>query len=214
VPSEGPFVQVSPEASFWAEAPILRTVTIDEAIEKLGGLKKIEKDWQFDCPPTKDEIAELTTGEFAYENRYDEFDDNYRKKRLGEFLTHPVFIARPPAGTVVNNRVRTGRLPVVRNGAELATMFEAEKTAVWHQHVLLTLLDLPGEFPAGGDKTVTIRLREVISPVRQALMQAALHVTTLSALTAIWRFKWRRLPADPKLPELMVAHRERPAEYF
>ncbi|GMA77922.1 hypothetical protein GCM10025880_43390 [Methylorubrum aminovorans] len=219
VASEPPFGQVSPEASFWDEEPILRTVKIGEVIERLGGVKEIERKWQFSCPdPTHEEIEELTTGEFGYNNRYKEFTNRYRENRLGVFLTHPAFVARPPAGTVINNRIMTGRLPIVRNGAELASMFEAEKTAVWHQHVLLTLMEMPGQFSLpdgrGGHKIVTVRLREVISPVRQALMQAALHTVTLSALTAIWRFKWRRFPTDLRDEELLVARRECPSEYF
>src|SRR5207248_163904 len=123
----------------------------------------------FPAAPTKAEIDALTRGEFSYGNRHKPFNKG-QVARLGEFLTHPAFVARPPTGTVLNNRLRTGRRPIVLNGAELATMFEAEKTAVWHQHVLLTLLDLPGRV-----KGKEVRLREIISPVRQALMQAMLH---------------------------------------
>jgi hypothetical protein len=212
--SNKPFFQVSPEASYWGEEAILRNVTMDEIIAKLGGEEAIP---EYPATPTPKEIKALTTGEFAYAKRHVEFTST-QQQALGTFLTHPAFIARPPTGTVVNNRIRTGRLPIIRNGAELATMFESEKTAVWHQHVLLTLLDLPGEIPGEDGKPIVLKLREVISPVRQALMQAALHVTTLSALSAVWRFKWRSTPAaaatDPKTPERRVARRERPAEYF
>jgi hypothetical protein len=212
--SNKPFYQVSPEAGYWGEEAILRTVTMDEIIAKLGSEKAIA---EYPVKPTPDEIKALTKGEFAYSKRHLDFTAS-QQKALGTFLTHPAFIARPPTGTVVNNRIRTGRLPIIKNGAELATMFESEKTAVWHQHVLLTLLDLPGEIPGKDGKPVVLRLREVISPVRQALMQAALHVTTLSALSAVWRFKWRSTPAaaatDPKIPERRVARRERPGEYF
>ncbi|CAO4194100.1 phosphatase PAP2 family protein [Methylorubrum extorquens] len=215
VPSEPPFVQVSPEASYWAELPILRSVTVREVVARLEHSGELN---EFLCEPDPAEITDLTTGEFGYGNSETPFDDAYRRERLGEFLEHPAFIARPPAGTVVNNRVRTGRLPIVRNGAELATIFEAEKTAVWHQHVLLTLLDLPGQLPVpdgkGGYTLVTVRLREVISPVRQALMQAALHIATVSALSIIWRFKWRRFPTNQGMPALTIARRERPSEYF
>ncbi|NJR80079.1 hypothetical protein [Sphingomonas corticis] len=217
VPSQDPFFQVSPEASFWAEEPTFRLVTADQVIEKLGGVAAIRSNWQFDCPPTQAEIDELVSGEFAYARRRVEFDDTFRRDRLGEFLTHPVFIVKPPAGTTVNNRVRTGRLPIVRDGGELATMFEAEKTAVWHQHVILTLLDLPGDLPVGDPaqgRTETVRLREVISPVRQALMQTALHAATFNALSVIWRLKWRRLPAAQEQQPVRISRRERPSEYF
>jgi hypothetical protein len=211
VKGDAPFFQVSPEASFWSEEPVLRPVTHAEVFAKLN-----PNELEYPASPTAEEIAELTTGEFSYAKRYVEFPPE-NQTRLGEFLTHPAFIARPPTGTVINNRIGTGRLPIVKNGAELATLFEAEKTAVWHQHVLLTLLDLPGDV-SDGQSTVTVRLREVISPVRQALMQAALHLATYSALTAIWRFKWRSTPAeaasDPSKPELRLARRQRPAEYF
>lgn len=225
VRGEEPFYQVSPEASYWAEEPILQTVHMKDLIDELGGEQSIDEFWD-GAPnhnsPTQPEIDELTTGKFSYFNRYADFDlvdcDKYDEHPLGEFLTHPVFIARPPAGTTLNNRVRTGRLPIIKNGAELATMFEAEKTAVWHQHVLLTLLDLPGEYKTPNGDTHTARLREVISPVRQALMQAALHTATLSALTAAWRFKWRSTPAaaalNRNIKERHVARRHRPAEYF
>lgn len=206
VPGNGPFTQVSPEASYWAEESILRTVRIDEVVRRL----KLDRR-EYPEAPTRQEIDEITTGKFGFDQSAKAFSKSDLKK-LGVFLAHPAFIARPPTGTVLNNRIRTGRLPIVRNGAELATMFEAEKTAVWHQHVLLTLLDLPGEVKGKDGTKIVLRLREVISPIVQALMQAALHMTTLSALSMIWRFKWR---ATPDLNhELRIARRERPIEFF
>ncbi len=216
VPGEKPFVQVSPDASYWTEEPVLSTVQLNDVLEKLRQRNQLNSYPGDAGAPTPADRDAISTGKYAFGKRYDAFPqidyDHPERHPLGVFLTHPAFIARPPAGTVVNNRVRSGRLPIVLNGAELATMFEAEKTAVWHQHVLLTLLDLPGlvRTPKG---TITLRLREVISPVRQSLMQAALHLATLSALAAIWRFKWRRTN-DDKGQELRIARRQRPAEFF
>lgn len=204
IPGESPFFQVSPEASVWTEKPVLSTVLIDDLEHELGTVPPY--------PPKgseeyREEEAELRT---RYENRYESLE----QCELSVFLRHPLFVARPPAGAVLNNRVHTGRLPIVKNGAELATLFEAEKTAVWHQHVLLTLLDLPGKLPdeiaakAPAElRNRRFRLREVISPVRQALMQAALHMSVFSALAAVWRFKWRETKAAGP-----VERRQRPAE--
>lgn len=182
------FAQVAPEASFWSELPTLSVVGVGEVERQLGGVCRLPEYPPEGSAEYRKEVDELRQYQ---QDRETSFVD--LKYPLSAFLTHEMFAQRPPAGAMLSDRV-TGHHqgPIVTNGVELASLFETEKVAVWHQHVLLTLMDTPGEVrdPASGD-TIVLRLREVIPPPRQALMQAALHLAVYSALTAAWRFKWR-----------------------
>jgi membrane-associated phospholipid phosphatase len=102
----------------------------------------------------------------------------------------------PPPGSVYNRRQRIDQPHFLRNGLELARLFEAETPGLWHRHVLNIILDptIPG-----GPGTM-------LSPPRQALIWAALDVAISSALQAAWYFKWF------SLDERRFSFRRRPWE--
>ncbi len=127
------------------------------------------------------------------------FDKTYRG-RLSGFLQEARYVMPFPAGAVLNGR--EDRLPIIRYGAELATLFEDETPGLWHRHVLNFILDDPADpaQPSGP------RLRDALSPPRQALIWHALDNAIDSALAAVWHFKWIARGHEG------VARRRRPRE--
>lgn len=103
---------------------------------------------------------------------------------LSPFLVEKRFIRPWPAGAVLNRRGSLAEkkpgMPILATGGELARLFESETPGLWHRHVLNVLLD--PSTPNG--------LGMRLSPPRQALIWAALDVAIVSALSAIWHYKW------------------------
>lgn len=184
-------IQVEPEASYWFECPILKQVSIDEVLTKLGTLPP------YPTEGSEDEAKELKELKDRYEARYEHFKPGY----LSAFLSDEQKYFRPAAAKAILPRFRIKhedhhhyvyRHP--HNGVELATLFEAEPPGQWHRHVLDVLFD-PG---------IERGFCQQLSPPRQALIWAALDVAIVSALNAAWYIKWL---ADPG-----VGRRRRPAE--
>jgi hypothetical protein len=180
------FPQVSPDASYWLRCPILASLDLDEIRKKLDS--KVPQYPADDSRQAQGELQELRD-RFAQGEDPDAFD----QRQLSIFLTDPIYVLPPPVGAVLNRRRQQGN-PIIRNGAELARLFENETPGLWHDHVLDNLLAPNAE---AGMK---------LSPPRQALVRSALHVAILSALSAIWHYKWLATGLD------QVARRHRPVE--
>lgn len=176
--------QVEPRASFWFRCPILRTVSFAEVMDKSSGIQ-LPPYPRCDLPEA---IAELDDLERRAANR----QNPGALEELSSFFTDPQFTSQPPVGAVLNSR--PGRLPLIKNGEELARLFEAETPGLWHRHVLNVLMN--PNTPAG----------KRLSPPLQALIWTALDTAISSALLAAWHFKWLATDQDG------VARRARPVE--
>jgi membrane-associated phospholipid phosphatase len=87
-------------------------------------------------------------------------------------------------------------LPIIKNGGELARLFENETPGLWHRHVLNVLFD----------PNIPNSLGQRFSPPLQAFIWAALDVAIASALMAVWHYKWLATGLN------QVARRARPVE--
>lgn len=206
LPGDPPFFQVEPEASYWSRCRFLCTVTREDVRQRIGVVPR------YPTPGSERERQELE--QVRLWQRFAHDDDFFREvyggeglPRLSVFLKDERFIRRPPEGAVLNRRgavdtdpERPG-LPIVRNGAELASLFEAETPGLWHQHVFNVLLNSPAM--EGQERPL---LRELLSPPRQSLFWHALYTATDSALDTVWHYKW----LASGLPQ--VARRRRPYE--
>jgi membrane-associated phospholipid phosphatase len=199
LPGVPPFFQVEPEASFWARCRYLTTVTRTDVRNHIGTVPR------YPAVGSDEERRELEEILLFQDRAHDSafFDREYRP-RLSRFLQDKKFIERPPAGAVLNRRGpgNAAAAPIIKNGAELATLFEAETPGLWHQHVFNVLLDSPAD-PANPDGPL---LREMLSPPRQSLIWHALYTAIDSALAAVWHYKWLATGLN------RVAFRRRPRE--
>jgi membrane-associated phospholipid phosphatase len=140
-------------------------------------------------------VRELTVG--AMDPAFFQANEN-----LSKFLSDSSYILRPlpagstsasptpiypPPGAVYNRRSPIDQ-PFLRNGAELARLFESETPGLWHRHVLNIILD----------PTVVNGCGQRLSAPRQALIWAALDVAISSALQAAWYLKWYNLDGRRK----------------
>ena len=203
--------QVEPAASYWSCKPYLRTVTLDDLRGKFGAEPRFKG---FDASPATEE-ADLR---FLKELRDNANEPGYfnegvttgatKLTRLSVYLRERPFINNVPAGAVVSRRQPNG--PLIENGTELATLFEAETPGLWHRHVFNVLLGRPVSSAAGSK-----RLAQILSPPRQALIWHLLDVAIDSAMAAIWHFKWlatAQVVADAGLTPDQVRYRRRPLE--
>lgn len=206
LPGDPPFFQVEPEASYWSRCRFLCTVTREDVRRRIGVVPS------YPLPGGATERAELAEVRLWQERAHDE--DFFREvyggaglPRLSVFLKDDRFIRRPPEGATLNRRGATENdperpgLPIIRYGAELASLFEAETPGLWHQHVFNVLLNSPAM--EGQERPL---LRELLSPPRQSLIWHALYTAIDSALDTIWHYKW----LASGLPR--VARRRRPYE--
>jgi len=133
LPGDGRFTQVEPSASYWSRCPILRTVSIDDVLTKLGDLG------QHAYPANSQ--AELDLLEQLNAHRKDEaFFLAHPANPPSKYLTDPRYFEEPPTGAVVR-KPNPAQLRGIATGLELATLFEAETPGLWHKHVLNMLLD-------------------------------------------------------------------------
>jgi membrane-associated phospholipid phosphatase len=196
-----PFYQVEPEASYWSRCRVLSTVTLDKVRAKVGAVPS------YPPPDSAREKKELEEIRFRQRHVHDSgYFDREQRPRLSSFLQDERYIQRPPEGAVLNRRgdPASGRPgpPVLKYGAELATLFEGETPGLWHRHVFNILLDSPVD----RSHSDSPRLRELWSPPRQALVWHALDTAIASALNAIWHYKWIATHLN------RVARRRRPWE--
>jgi membrane-associated phospholipid phosphatase len=176
------FSQVEPGAGFWPRCEILRMVSIEELTAKIGS--KVQAFTRFD------ERKEFTRLQGYYKRRQDAVPG------LSRFLSDTIFFDPPPAGAVLSMAGMAAQRGI-KNGVELATLFEAETPGLWHRHVLNVILD----------PTVMGGAGLTLSPPRQALIWAALDVAIASALAAAWNYKWIAEGLQD------VDYRRRPVEY-
>jgi hypothetical protein len=192
--------QVEPEASFWSRRRYLSAVTIEDVLRR------------FD-PDPYDPGEEARDLPFLAELRDNARDPNYFRngghglKPLSPYLRDRPFTQQPPVGAVVSRR--PGFDPLIDNGLELATLFEAETPGLWHRHVLNVLLEQPRPDPNGGEPRPW---REALSPPRQALYWHLLDVAIDSALAAVWHFKWLATGEPDVAQRDRIRYRRRPAE--
>jgi membrane-associated phospholipid phosphatase len=185
--------QVDPPASYWLECPtpLLQTVSVDQVLAKLGTLTP------YPAEGSDEEKAELQHLKDLYHDRYEDFKPEF----LSEFLSdeQKYFRPGPPRAILPRTQIPHGGhhhyiQHAPDNGAELATLFEAETPGEWHRHVLNVIFD-PG---------IQRGFCQTLSPPRQALIWAALDMAIFSALSVSWHLKWRA-------PE-GVGRRRRPSE--
>lgn len=195
LPGQDQFFQVEPEASYWARCRYQSVVMRNEVARNIGLVPR------HPAPGSDKENEELAELRDLYVNAHDPaYFDQYYRPRLSAFLEDARYVNPWPVGTTLNER--PGRLPIIRYGAELASLFEAETPGLWHRHVLNFILDDPAD---EGDSSGP-KLREVLSPPRQALIWHALDNAIDSALAADWHYKWLASGLNG------VAFRRRPAE--
>lgn len=105
------------------------------------------------------------------------FDSNERK--FGETFDEEVS-AQVKVENVLEQqrRILDKKSVVLREGRELARMFEGETPGLYHRHALNWLLFS----------------RADVSPPRQARIWMALDVTIYAALGAAWHYKWLEVP--------------------
>jgi membrane-associated phospholipid phosphatase len=198
LPGDPPFFQVEPESSYWLRCPVLRNVELHEIREELDAYFEKNPYPLSDSDTAQGELDEI---QFRFDNR--ENADEFPQEQLSVFLRDPIYVERGvPAGAVLNRRDngRPGHSPIILNGGELARLFEAETPGLWHRHAFNVILDLPVEGDDGP------RLRELLSPTRQALIWMALDTAIFSALSAVWHYKWIATDLE------QVARRQRPWE--
>lgn len=201
-----PFFQVEPEASYWARCRVLSTVTRQDVFNYIGVVRSY--------PPSGSQKEQEELAEVRERQAHAHDEDYFRRAHpdgLSRFLTDERFIRRPPEGGDLNSRRDPSAttpdeavpgLPIIRYGAELATLFEAETPGLWHAHVFNVLLNSPSDPNDPGSPL----LRVTISPPRQSLVWHALYTAIDSALDAVWHYKW----LATNLPR--VAYRRRPYE--
>ena len=202
LPGNGCHPQVQPDASYWAYCPLLRVPTFPEVLLEMGVADP------FYLPGSDEEGCEMELLHKLAIAREDQalFNSSFSagmfsmQTILSPFLTELAYTSAPPRGSFLNNRQPVHQ-PFIRNGGELARLFEAETPGYWHRHVLSviadTTFDRPGCQPA--------RIREFMSPPKITLMTAALEMAIFSALAAAWHFKWLHHPGT-------IARRRRPYE--
>lgn len=197
LPGDPPFFQVEPESSYWLRCTILRNVSLGEVREEVDEYFRRNPYPPSDSGQAQDELREI---QFRFDNR--ENPDAFPQDELSAFLRDPIYVERVPAGAVLNRRNNgmPGDDPILLNGGELARLFEAETPGLWHRHVFNVILDQPVEGPGSP------RLRELLSPTRQALFWMALDTAIFSALSAVWHYKWIATDLE------RVARRQRPWE--
>ena len=190
------FPQVEPGAAFWPRIPVPRALQLEELRRELDHLVP-----EFDDAGSAAEQAYLQQVRALATQAEDEAF--FRgKEKLSLFLSDPRYLLRPlpvgstqpsptpiypPPGAVYSRRNPIDR-PFLKNGAELARLFEAETPGLWHRHVLNILFD----------PTIPRGLGQRLSPPRQALVWAALDVAISSALQAAWYLKWFALDGRRK----------------
>lgn len=193
------FPQVEPEASYWSRCPVPSTVPIQAIRDALDS--KVKPYPPRESKEAQQELQELRDLYNSREVNSPKDPHALSQDQLSVFLKDPKYIVRepgptvlngPPAGAVLNRR--SDHLPIIKNGGELARLFEAETPGLWHRHVLNIFLNPDTE---AGKK---------LSPPRQALIWAVLDVTIASALMAAWHYKWLATDLD------RVARRIRPVE--
>lgn len=187
LPAQEPFAQVEPPASYWTYRGCrpLRSVTVREVRKQFE--RQVGDVPRYPSPGSAAERGELEEVRQLQSEAHSgaAFDRRYRATgRLSAFLDDPIYVDPFPPGAVLNERPR--RLPIVRTGAELATLFEAETPGLWHRHVLNVILDRPNPDRPGS----AVPLRVELSPPRQALIWHALDLAIDGALAAIWHYKW------------------------
>jgi hypothetical protein len=101
----------------------------------------------------------------------------------------PFLQVRPQPRGAFYNRLRSEDEPVITTGRELARYFEDEIPGIAHRHAMNFLIPSTGW-----------------SPLRQALVGAALDITIYSAALATWHYKWFTNRDQ-------VRYRPRPIEY-
>ncbi|MBD2115164.1 MULTISPECIES: vanadium-dependent haloperoxidase [Cyanophyceae] len=185
--------QVEPGASAWFRCPTPTVVSYERVTKRLQG--KTDSYPEIGSPEEQKELEELRQFAANAEDA-NALDQN----SLSAFLTNRRFVSPPPAGAVLSKRTDTNS-PIIRNGLELAYLFQSETPGIWHRHILNFILAPEPESSLG------LRL----SPPRHALIWATLDVAIHSALMAAWHYKWVAVEADgTKLDR--VAFRRRPAE--
>jgi membrane-associated phospholipid phosphatase len=204
LPGSRRFPQVEPDAAFWLRTPVPRALSLEEIRRELDHALD-----EFDETGTPDAQTDLTrVRRLAERNEDRAFFET--EEKLSAFLREGDYILRPlpagstqaspspiypPPGSVYNRRDPIDD-PFLKNGAELARLFEAETPGLWHRHILNILLD----------PTITGGPGQTLSPPRQALIWAALDVAISSALQAAWYYKWF------SLDDRRFSFRERPWE--
>jgi len=106
----------------------------------------------------------------------------------------PPQIGQPPIANIFEQCELEQHPPLVKNGQELARLFEDETPGLMHRHALNCLL-----------------FQRNVSPPRQARIWMALDLTIYSALLASWHIKWGHQHNGQ--PDFTRVYRERPIEY-
>lgn len=198
---DGP--QVEPSAAFWITGRRRIEMPRIEDIEAILDRNGVTRPYPADA--TDEEFAELKLLEAERRTDLGQLPANlsgFRRTSLFIQLQHL------PFGTIYNVDPDDGRQTqdpidnilqqdrrilfppaVVRNGAELARMFEAETPGHIHRHAVNFLF----------------YMRPDISPPRQARVWMALDVAIYAALSAAWYFKW--------VAGNGISFRWRPSEY-
>lgn len=192
VPAEKPeFPQVEPEASFWFRCPLLKNISFEDVRKRID---ETVTEYETDEANLRKDIAKLKN---FYERRTDDFDEN-ETENLSLFLKNKFYTKNPPPGSVIStNADDSPRVPMIKNGLELATLFENETPGLWHRHVLTVLFD----------STVEDSIGKKISPPLQSLVWATLEMATSGALMTAWHYKWLATGKNT------VARRLRPVEF-
>ena len=159
------FPQVEPGSGAWLRCPVLQTVKLQDLRDAIDAKVKPFTDF--------DEETEFEKLQEFYENRLKAVPN------LSRFLSDAGFFERVPAGAVLSMDKGIPQVGI-KNGVELATLFEGETPGLWHRHVLNVVLDPSVDGGAG----------QMLSPPRQALIWVTLDVAIASALSAAWHYKW------------------------
>lgn len=204
--------QVEPTSSFWLDAPAIRVPTLAD----VTAYAESGEDSRLSLSPDLFPDDAALGREFRFlkvlEDRrtrhpypaiaYTEPNPPGDFRQITE-LSRFLHLKDPPFGAIFDTRERAQiridtvddqhlriltKLPVVREGQELARMFEEETPGLYHRHALNWLLFL----------------RPDISPPRQARIWAGLDLAIYTALGAAWYYKWRH----PRYLRLL-----RPSEY-
>lgn len=191
--------QAEPTSSFWLDAPAIRVPTLKEVIaysEAGTNNRLLVKPELFpDDAALAREFGFIKVLEGLRPNHPYPIVPYTQGKPPGDFkqlteLSRFIHLKDPPFGAIFDTRERTQtkvssvndqhlriltKLPIVREGQELARMFEEETPGIYHRHALNWLLFL----------------RPDISPTRQSRIWLGLDMAIYTALSAAWYYKWR-----------------------
>ncbi|MGH3974296.1 MAG: phosphatase PAP2 family protein [Pseudonocardiaceae bacterium] len=186
-----PGPQAEPSASYWTIDPcklpcVLRVVPDLTKITDDPNNDCYFPDYPQDSAVVEAEIQELLDLAQLRDDPEAIASNEPGRRRLG---ISPLLQVRPPPRGAFYNRLRSEDEPVIRTGRELARYFEDEIPGIAHRHALNFLIPDTGW-----------------SPLRQALVGAALDMTIYSAALATWHYKWLTNREQ-------VRYRPRPIEY-